>query len=94
MMFWGEGVRAKQFTTISVKVKHKKDKKLFLYRLNLLFHQGNKMHIHGKHMSWQAHVMASTMHVMASTIVLKLQLIYNHLTNMCVLNSKCNSRCC
>ena len=31
MMFWGEGVRAKQFTTISVKVKHKKDKKLFLH---------------------------------------------------------------
>ena len=49
MTFWGEGVRAKQFTTISVKVKHKKDKKLFLHRLNLLFHQGNKMHIHGKH---------------------------------------------
>ena len=42
----GGGLRAKQFITFSVSVKHKKDKKLFLHIDLTYFCQGNKTHIH------------------------------------------------
>ena len=40
------GLRAKQFMTFSVSVKHKKDNKLFLHIELTYSYQGNKTHIH------------------------------------------------
>ena len=109
------GLRAEQFITLSVSLKHKKDKKsISAYRLNLFFYQANKTSIHTLSVLFvvQSNIQLQQKEAETNSYLYfqqsacltflswgtQLNLItieiYNYLSNMWVLSSKHDYKCC